>query len=52
MTTISITEETKKLIISKKIYPRETYDETLNRILKKDSSEMMDTFVEGQRNDK
>ncbi|HLC86321.1 MAG TPA: hypothetical protein VJG30_03485 [Candidatus Nanoarchaeia archaeon] len=36
MTTIQLTEETKKKLDSKKIHPRESYEEVINRVLEED----------------
>ena len=36
MTSIQLTEETKKKLDSKKIHPRESYEEVINRVLEED----------------
>jgi len=46
--TIAVSEETKKKLISMKVYPRETFDDTINRLmdehkkLQKESKQKLD----------
>jgi len=48
-TTLAVNNETKKKLISMKIYPRETFDDTINRLidehkkLQKESQQRLDS---------
>ena len=42
LTTIQINAETKKKLIERKMHPRETYDEIINRVLEQESFPTME----------